>query len=689
MFQHLSRYPTSVCVFPEPILFLVGLKTSWEHGQQRPAIMVGEKGIYLSYFFLHFPFLLIYDLLSLFAEMAFRNFIYTEDDDDLAFLPNEPSLGFGIGSPSASVNMEPLKDVEEPKVQPTEVTADSGESLKVGLFVMHPRSVAARIKDRKCKIKEGSSRPPVKRKLASGSSSSCGLPDCFEPKGANACHLKNSVITLSAWKCHLDNQMDLELLDLHDCFYTWQVVVDNVVNRRAHEILQVIKKMSGEADVIKARKRSCEEECEGLRVKCEAAMAEFVQNPVVLALQENISSLTADLKQDRRDVVSKVLPYAAMKLVHSDELGRLLGNLVSSAITYGRCRAYEQVTAMKDPFDISKAKGYCSSYQKDHTQASNDFATATFPWLDEFVSAAITPIETLLSKKPPMVTASCIVGRKRNAVDFLVVIPSKDNDRKDKPKEVPNLSSKWRLYTDEASNSDRFEAGLMLIDPEGKEYTYALRFEFETRNNVAEYKALLAGLWIAHEMEISKAAIFLDSQLLVAAFRWSPFVRILVVHDNFFLSVDATEDPFLTYGMYPFGPLRSFIGFICRKYSSDPVFESDFTITKLRVSVLEKGASLIVISNETSPTDQERSLENPTIGVLRSTLVALMLPLLLQPMYMSSPLDRCKWMEGPWRDVRPNFLFLSHEQNLKFIALHVNLGSARSVAGTWHLDPRS
>ncbi|GKB42713.1 hypothetical protein Tco_0887655, partial [Tanacetum coccineum] len=47
MFQHLSRYPTSVRVFPDPILFLAGLKPSWEHGQQRPAIMADEKGIYL------------------------------------------------------------------------------------------------------------------------------------------------------------------------------------------------------------------------------------------------------------------------------------------------------------------------------------------------------------------------------------------------------------------------------------------------------------------------------------------------------------------------------------------------------------------------------------------------------------------------------------------------------------------
>ncbi|GJS58238.1 hypothetical protein Tco_0653022 [Tanacetum coccineum] len=183
--------------------------------------------------------------------------------------------------------------------------------------------------------------------------------------------------------------------------------------------------MSSEADVIKARERSREEECEGLRAKCEVTMAEFDQNPAVLALWEKISSLSAEVKehkdkarleaveaclcgeikelrQDRRDVVSKAVPYAAMKLVHNDELGRLVGKLMSSAITYERCRAYEQVATMKEPFDLSKVKGYFSSYQKEHTQASNDFATATFPWLDEFIADAAAPIEALLLKKHPI-----------------------------------------------------------------------------------------------------------------------------------------------------------------------------------------------------------------------------------------------------------------------------------------------
>ncbi|GKB64457.1 reverse transcriptase domain-containing protein [Tanacetum coccineum] len=54
-----------------------------------------------------------------------------------------------------------------------------------------------------------------------------------------------------------------------------------------------------------------------------------------------------------------------------------------------------------------------------------------------------------------------------------------------------------------------------LGDPKGKEYTYALRFGFETKNNKAEYEALLAELRISQDMEIVCLAIFADSQLLV------------------------------------------------------------------------------------------------------------------------------------------------------------------------------
>ncbi|GJW53746.1 hypothetical protein Tco_0097831 [Tanacetum coccineum] len=184
-------------------------------------------------------FSLIYDSLSLFAEMAFRNLMYAETDEDLSFLRKEPSLDFGTGTPSVLINTEPPIGDAEPVVQLVENTVDSGESSRQGEFVIHLESVAARIKDRKCKTRGGSPRPYVKHKLAQGASSSCatcakttsskddslmltisdddkGLPDVLEVQNANACHLKIFTITPPAWKNQLDNHLDVELLDMHD-----------------------------------------------------------------------------------------------------------------------------------------------------------------------------------------------------------------------------------------------------------------------------------------------------------------------------------------------------------------------------------------------------------------------------------------------------------------------------------------
>nr|GEX49416.1 hypothetical protein [Tanacetum cinerariifolium] len=80
--------------------------------------------------------------------------------------------------------------------------------------------------------------------------------------------------------------------------------------------------------------------------------------------------------------------------------------------------------------------------------------------------------------------------------------------------ENTKLSCEWKLYTDGAASSDRSGSRLMLIDPEGKKYTYALRFRFKATNNEAEYEALLDGLRIAQDMEIISLVIFIDSQLL-------------------------------------------------------------------------------------------------------------------------------------------------------------------------------
>ncbi|GJZ21872.1 reverse transcriptase domain-containing protein [Tanacetum coccineum] len=65
--------------------------------------------------------------------------------------------------------------------------------------------------------------------------------------------------------------------------------------------------------------------------------------------------------------------------------------------------------------------------------------------------------------------------------------------------ELPNP---WILFKDGSSCIDGFGAGLKITNPEGIEFTYALRFRFNATNNEAEYKALIAGLQIAERMGV-------------------------------------------------------------------------------------------------------------------------------------------------------------------------------------------
>ncbi|GKE21099.1 hypothetical protein Tco_1432611, partial [Tanacetum coccineum] len=209
-----------------------------------------------------------------------KKFIYIEEDEDLTFLPKDLSLGFNTSSPYMSINTEPVRTDEEPATKLVNksvgTTTDLGGSPKGDTFVVYAGSVAACIRERKCKTRGGSSRPPVKRKLAYGLLTSRTIR-------AKASAMKDDTHVLSISDDE-DNHFNMDLLDLHDRCYARQAVVDNAVNRRSRELLKVIEKLRGEADVMRARELAREEECEGLQAKCEAVMTDFDKNPVVLLL---------------------------------------------------------------------------------------------------------------------------------------------------------------------------------------------------------------------------------------------------------------------------------------------------------------------------------------------------------------------------------------------------------------------
>ncbi|GJZ21992.1 putative reverse transcriptase domain-containing protein [Tanacetum coccineum] len=193
-----------------------------------------------------------------------------------------------------------------------------------------------------------------------------------------------------------------QLLDLHDRCYTRQAVVDKAANRRSRELLKVIEQMKGECDVLKEREKARDKDCKELKAKCEAAITDFDNNPAVIVLREKVAVLQGEVasleaekvkleaieaslrqelenaKRDRVEVISKVVPYVATKFVHNDELGMLVGKLASAFVYYGRCAALKEVAKMKEPFNLSKVKGYRSSYKKEHIKAGNDLATTTF-----------------------------------------------------------------------------------------------------------------------------------------------------------------------------------------------------------------------------------------------------------------------------------------------------------------------
>ncbi|GKE41880.1 hypothetical protein Tco_1469164, partial [Tanacetum coccineum] len=193
-----NRHPVNVRTFSDPILFLAGLKSSWEHGQQRPLV---------------------------------------------------------------------------------ENTANSGgSSAREKMLMIGTGSIVGRMQDREYRTK-GSTKPLVK-------------PTDY--------HLMISNVAPLAWRGHLDNQLDAELLDLHDRCYAKQSVVDNVVNQRACELLRVVDQIKGECDVLKERDKARGKECEDLKAKCKAGYQENL-----MTLESKFAAL--EVEKGKLEVVKATL----------------------------------------------------------------------------------------------------------------------------------------------------------------------------------------------------------------------------------------------------------------------------------------------------------------------------------------------------------------------------------------------
>jgi len=65
--------------------------------------------------------------------------------------------------------------------------------------------------------------------------------------------------------------------------------------------------------------------------------------------------------------------------------------------------------------------------------------------------------------------------------------------------ELPKKET-WVAYVDGSSANRKSGAGVALASPDGEKFRYAIKLDFVTTNNEAEYEVVLAGLSIAREM---------------------------------------------------------------------------------------------------------------------------------------------------------------------------------------------
>ncbi|XP_076896342.1 uncharacterized protein LOC143549298 [Bidens hawaiensis] len=78
----------------------------------------------------------------------------------------------------------------------------------------------------------------------------------------------------------------------------------------------------------------------------------------------------------------------------------------------------------------------------------------------------------------------------------------------------PEQGQVWSLFTDGVSSSEGSGVGLRLVNPEGHEFTYAIKLDFKSTKNEAEYEAFLEGLRIAKKLGVKHLEARVDSMLI-------------------------------------------------------------------------------------------------------------------------------------------------------------------------------
>ncbi|KAL8134178.1 hypothetical protein AgCh_009294 [Apium graveolens] len=93
------------------------------------------------------------------------------------------------------------------------------------------------------------------------------------------------------------------------------------------------------------------------------------------------------------------------------------------------------------------------------------------------------------------------VGGQEDTIPQVKEVDKWDKEKDDKEKEY------WVLYFDGASKTNSSGAGLVLQSPDGFLIEYAIKLDFPTTNNEAEYEALIAGLGLAGTLRVKNKKV--------------------------------------------------------------------------------------------------------------------------------------------------------------------------------------
>ncbi|KAI3780027.1 hypothetical protein L2E82_09872 [Cichorium intybus] len=100
--------------------------------------------------------------------------------------------------------------------------------------------------------------------------------------------------------------------------------------------------------------------------------------------------------------------------------------------------------------------------------------------------------------------------------DFLLEVPETEGRQCNAITTPEKENTAWKLHTDGAAGKEGCGVGIILQSPQNEEMTYALRFDFQTSNNEAEYEALISGLRLAASSRVKDLEVLSDSMLVTS-----------------------------------------------------------------------------------------------------------------------------------------------------------------------------